>query len=312
MELKWLEDFLSLASTRSFSKAAEERHTTQSTLSRRIQALEEWLGVSLVDRSSYPVTLSRAGEQFHMDAIGVIRSIYRSRAAARARGLNTMAPLRISGQYVLVRYFMPDLIRQIEERFEIGGIHLRSDSMDIGIDELANGHIDFFVCYHFPDMPDVVDRKRFPSIKVGAHTTVPVSLPDADGNPLFALPGTREAPVPFISFAPDAPGGWQRQPRLAAQGLEAHLDPLHESTMGEVIREFVFDGRGMAWLQSALVEEDLKSGALVRAGGQEWDQGNEIRIFRTLGPGRNQLEQVWQVLSDIARAQAMEESAFFT
>lgn len=303
MELKWLEDFLSLASTRSFSKAAEERHTTQSTLSRRIQALENWLGVSLVDRSSYPVTLSRAGEQFHMDAIGVIRSIYRSRAAARARGLNTMAPLRISGQYVLVRYYLPELIRAIEERVEIGTLHLRSDSPDVGIEDLANGHIDFYICYHHPDLPDVVDRKRFPSVLIATDASVPVSLPDENGEPLFALPGTRDEPLPHISFSPDAPGGWQRPARLAAQGLEAHLEPSHESTMGEVIREFVLEGRGLAWLQPVLVEQDLESRTLVRAGGPEWDQPNEIRIFRSLGPGRNQLEQIWATLSDMARAE---------
>ena len=55
MELKWLEDFLSVADTRSFSKSAEERHTPQSTLSRRIKLLEEWLGVAVNDRSSFPV-----------------------------------------------------------------------------------------------------------------------------------------------------------------------------------------------------------------------------------------------------------------
>jgi len=40
VELKWLEDFISLARTRNFSRSAEERHVTQSAFSRRIQALE--------------------------------------------------------------------------------------------------------------------------------------------------------------------------------------------------------------------------------------------------------------------------------
>ena len=58
MELKWLEDFLSLANTRNFSKSAEQRNVTQPAFSRRIRALENWLGVSLVDRSTYPTTLT--------------------------------------------------------------------------------------------------------------------------------------------------------------------------------------------------------------------------------------------------------------
>jgi len=42
METKWLEDFVSLAETRSFSRSAQLRHVTQPAFSRRIQALEAW------------------------------------------------------------------------------------------------------------------------------------------------------------------------------------------------------------------------------------------------------------------------------
>lgn len=52
METKWLEDFVSLAETRSFSRSAQLRHVTQPAFSRRIQALEAWAGADLVDRSS--------------------------------------------------------------------------------------------------------------------------------------------------------------------------------------------------------------------------------------------------------------------
>src|ERR1700730_18040294 len=61
METKWLEDFLCLAETRNFARAASDRHITQSAFSRRIMALEEWLGVNLVDRSLHPATLTSAG-----------------------------------------------------------------------------------------------------------------------------------------------------------------------------------------------------------------------------------------------------------
>jgi DNA-binding transcriptional LysR family regulator len=58
METKWLEDFVSLAETRSFSRSAQLRHVTQPAFSRRIQALEAWAGIDLVDRSSYPTRLT--------------------------------------------------------------------------------------------------------------------------------------------------------------------------------------------------------------------------------------------------------------
>ena len=61
MDTKWLEDFVSLAETRSFSRSAQSRHVTQPAFSRRIQALEAWAGADLVDRSIYPTRLTAAG-----------------------------------------------------------------------------------------------------------------------------------------------------------------------------------------------------------------------------------------------------------
>src|ERR1700712_5949563 len=75
METKWLEDFLSLAETRSFSRSAQLRRITQPAFSRRIQALEAWAGTDLVDRSSYPTRLTAAGEAVHAQAIEILASL---------------------------------------------------------------------------------------------------------------------------------------------------------------------------------------------------------------------------------------------
>ncbi|RZI92009.1 MAG: LysR family transcriptional regulator, partial [Variovorax sp.] len=69
METKWLEDFVSLAETRSFSRSAQLRHVTQPAFSRRIQALEGWAGTDLVDRTSYPTRLTPAGQTLYTQAI---------------------------------------------------------------------------------------------------------------------------------------------------------------------------------------------------------------------------------------------------
>ena len=58
MNLSWLDDFAALAASGNFSRAADERHMTQPAFSRRVRALEEWLGVDLFDRSSQPAKLT--------------------------------------------------------------------------------------------------------------------------------------------------------------------------------------------------------------------------------------------------------------
>ena len=61
MELRWLQDFLMVAETGNFTRAAERRNTSQAAFSRRIKSLEAWLGFDLIDRSVYPTQLTAAG-----------------------------------------------------------------------------------------------------------------------------------------------------------------------------------------------------------------------------------------------------------
>ena len=83
METKWLEDFVSLAETPSFSRSAQLRHVTQPAFSRRIQSLEAWAGTDLVDRSAYPTQLTAAGQILYAQALGLLQSLQNTRALLR-------------------------------------------------------------------------------------------------------------------------------------------------------------------------------------------------------------------------------------
>lgn len=65
-------EFIILASCRSFAKAAEELHTTQSTLSRHIAELERYLGFKLFERN--PLTLTEAGNHCLQAIIPVVNA----------------------------------------------------------------------------------------------------------------------------------------------------------------------------------------------------------------------------------------------
>ena len=64
MEIRQIQYFLSIVETGSFSEAADEHYISQSSLSKKIIALEKELGVSLFDRSKRQVFLTVAGEAF--------------------------------------------------------------------------------------------------------------------------------------------------------------------------------------------------------------------------------------------------------
>ena len=106
MDIKWLEDFLSVARTGNFSQSASERNVTQSAFSRRIKSLEQWVGVALIDRSSYPTRLTPAGEKFREAAREASSSLSTVRQELRNGTHANRKLLRIAVQHSLASQFL--------------------------------------------------------------------------------------------------------------------------------------------------------------------------------------------------------------
>ena len=107
METKWLEDFVSLAETRSFSRSAQLRHVTQPAFSRRIQALEAWAGTDLVDRSSYPTRLTGAGKTLYDQSLEILQALQNTRAMLRAHSTSSQDMIEFAVPHTLAFTFFP-------------------------------------------------------------------------------------------------------------------------------------------------------------------------------------------------------------
>lgn len=79
MELKWLEDYLALVDAGNFTTAANLRHLSQPAFSRRIQALESWLGVELIDRSKKPFRFTPAAKAHEATLRNLVNAMYQAR-----------------------------------------------------------------------------------------------------------------------------------------------------------------------------------------------------------------------------------------
>ena len=139
VETKWLEDFVSLAETRSFSRSAQLRHVTQPAFSRRIQALEAWAGIDLVDRSSYPTRLTPAGETFHAQALEILGSLQATRNMMRSHQVAGARHDRVRGAAFARVHVLPALgdgpapaLRRAEEPPDRAQRARRGDAADRG------------------------------------------------------------------------------------------------------------------------------------------------------------------------------------
>lgn len=153
LELKWLEDFLSLAETRSFSRSAGDRHVTQSAFSRRIRALEVWLGTELLDRSTFPITLTADGRQFRETAEETVRLITLARSQFRSRREGSKLPvLAVTALHALCLTFLPHWLTEI--RRSVGPVASRvlPENFHTCVQALVEGGYDFLLTFHHPNI----------------------------------------------------------------------------------------------------------------------------------------------------------------
>lgn len=284
MNLSWIDDFMALAASGNFSRAAEERHMTQPAFSRRIRALEEWLGADLFDRSSQPARLTAAGEWFRTASQDLQARVARIPGEARAIAETSSRALRLAATHALSFTFLPTWLRTMETRTEIGAVQLASDGNPKCEALLLNHQVQFVLTHGHAGVRGALDEAGCAYTVVGSDRLLPVSAPDETG---AARHRPDDACVDVLTYGPESGLG-----RLLG---ELKGKPYHAlaaratmtAQLASVLRTMALQGRGLAWLPELLIQDDLASGRLLRAGDTTWTLDLEVRLYRdlaSLGP----------------------------
>jgi len=297
MELNWLEDFLALAEHRNFSRAAEARHVTQPAFSRRIRALEDWIGTPLVLRAPQGVVLNAAGEVLRERAAGLVSDLQQMRRAALKAAGRAGAALTIAATHALSFTFFPGWIRSFSSLETLGTLNLVSDTMAACERILLAGDADFLLCHARADVRTGLAPDAFTSLVVGTDRLVPVSAPDAAGAARWALPGTPAAPVRLLAYSGASGLGRILEATQRSSGEALSLDPVFTAPLAATLQTMARQGQGMAWLPQTMAAEDLAAGRLVDAGADGFSVGVEIRLFRPLRRQSQTAEAFWKAMS---------------
>lgn len=305
METKWLEDFVSLAETRSFSRSAVLRHVTQPAFSRRIQALEAWAGTDLVDRSSYPTRLTQAGQTLYEQSLEMLQSLQTTRAMLRAHNTAAGDVIEFAVPHTLAFTFFPAWLSGL--RKVCGPIKSRLIALNVhdAVLRLVEGNCDLLIAYHHISQPIQLDTDRYEMLPLGQEVLAPYVKPDESGQPLYRLPGTASHPLPYLGYAPGAYLGRVVDLILKQAGATVHLDRVYETDMAEGLKAMAREGHGIAFLPLSAVRKEVQSGKLVSAG-QGREMTLDIRIYRERPqPGINSkrpAQLFWDNLSQVLNA----------
>ncbi|WP_339941546.1 LysR family transcriptional regulator, partial [Undibacterium luofuense] len=142
-DLQELQAFVAVADRSSFSQAAEDLFLSQPALSRRIDKLEETLGVKLFERTTRKVQLTNVGRIFlanvrtALDELeGAILGV--SDLAAHRTGIVTLACVPTA-----VRYFLTEVLLQFSERFPKIRVRIHDESAQDVLNLVLGGEADF-------------------------------------------------------------------------------------------------------------------------------------------------------------------------
>lgn len=298
MEIGWLEDFLAVIASGSFSRAAELRHVTQPALSRRIRALEDWVGAPLLFRTTHRVELTPAGEAFRQTAEEVLRRLAVGRSMAREQASAGSEQLQFASTNALALTFFPGWLRMMENRLPFeANIHLVANHMAACERLMLEGQAQFLLAHHHPAAETLLTRRQFLSHRVGSDVLVAVSAPRAEGGPAFTLPGAQDAPLPYLAYRPES--GMGRIVAAVHEGASrrAFLKPSFESHVAKLLVTMATDGRGLAILPESLIREELEKGNLMRAGDADWDIPMDIHLFRPRNRLSATAEAFWSAVT---------------
>ena len=300
LNLGWIDDFTVLAASGNFSRAAEERHMTQPAFSRRIRALEDWLGVELFDRSSQPARLTEAGVWFRKAAQDLQAHVARVPGEARAVAEASSQTLRFAATHALSFSFMPRRLRALEARTAVGPVNLVSDTQQKCETLLQQSQVQFVLSHGHRQVQGPLDQAAFPGVVVGQDQLLPVCAPDATGAPAHSLTDGRSArstPVPLLAYSSES-GLGRILREVKGQALERlSAQPVLTAHLASVLRTMALDGRGLAWLPRMLIGEDLEAGRLVLAAGEDWHLELDIRLHRDRGAMGAAAETFWAAAS---------------
>lgn len=305
MELAWLEDFLVLSDTLNFSRAATMRNLSQPSFSRRIQNLEHWMGTTLIDRSTFPATLTEIGRSFRKAAEEIVQSLNSERDQARGQARPKRSFLSFSMIQTIATSFFPDWLVSIEA--ELGPLRARVIGANVHdcVQALTNANCDIMLCYNYPTAPVLLDGAQFPSLLVADEYLVPVCTTNKHGKPAYDLDAKHARPIPYLGFARHAYLSRLVEMILEEQPNSVSLDLCFESALAASLKAMVLDGRGVAWLPSYSVRQELSSGSLAIAGSKRWTAALEVRAYRNALAINRQVERLWDHLNHAVQAREL-------
>ena len=258
-KLKAFESFVSVATRGSLTAAAKAEGVAPAIMGRRLDALEEHLGVKLLVRTTRRISLTHEGSAFLEDCQRLLSDVANAEASVSEGGVKATGHLRITAPAGFGRRHVAPLVPRF--RAAHPDVTISLNLSDRVVDLAGEG---FDCAVRVGDLPD----SSLVSVRIADNRRLCVATPE-----YLARRGTPRAPAELVqhdclTLSSDASQtrGWAFRVPLADGALEVtHLKPAGplDCSDGQVLHDWCLAGYGIAWRSTWEVEAEIAAGRLV-------------------------------------------------
>jgi DNA-binding transcriptional LysR family regulator len=273
-KLKQLESFVSVATRGSLTAAAKAEGVAPAIMGRRLDALEERLGVKLLVRTTRRMSLTHEGSAFLEDCQRLLVDFANAEASVSAGGVKASGHLRITAPAGFGRRHVAPLVPKFRELH--ADVTISLNLSDRVVDVAGEG---FDCAVRVGEMPD----SSLVSVRMADNRRLCVASPaylQRHGTPKHPTDLARFDCLTLSSDASQTRGWAFRVPRNAPgrqhEGVltdaagDGDYEVIHlkpggplDCSDGQVLHDWCLDGYGIAWRSTWEVEAEIAAGRLV-------------------------------------------------
>lgn len=248
MTLRHMRIFVCTFQHSSITKAAEELHLAQPSVSLAVKELEEYYGIRLFERMGRRIYPTEVGKEFYEYALHIV-SLFDS-MEQRIKNWDTLGVLRVGTSITIGTHILPQLVKQYQQQYPDIRIEvIISNSGDIE-EHVLNNTVDLGLIENTPEHTAI---HALPFMRDELCAIVPCHSPLANQSSVTLA---QLAEFPFLMREKGSAGREILDLCFSMRQLSVH--PLWESTSTQAIVKGVEEGIGVAVLPYLLVERDIK------------------------------------------------------
>lgn len=252
-KFKQLQSFVSVVARSSLTAAAQAEGVAPAIMGRRLDALEERLGVKLLVRTTRRLTLTHEGSAFLEDCQRLLADLANAEASVSAGGVKASGYLRITAPAGFGRRHVAPLVPLF--RAQHADVTISLNLSDRVVDLAGEG---FDCAVRVGDMPD----SSLVSVRMADNRRLCVATPrylEQHGTPQHPRELARFACLGLSSEASQV-RGWAFQ----IEGELVHLKPGGplDCSDGQVLHDWCLAGYGITWRSTWEVASDIAAGRL--------------------------------------------------